>query len=312
MKDAWNFEAAGGGKNLMDSSSTRAQRANDVYEAFRRSGFSDNQARALTAQINRENSLRPDIMFGTHTDPANKALNVGILSWQGSRAPKALEFLRERGVLDEQGRMIPGQAALQAQTDFIRQEMEQQPEYRRTRKLFLENPNVDPETAAVVLGDNYIRWRRTDPEYSGSGNRAIAEGYRLLGESNTTPEARRAQYGLGDRDPGTTAQVLRAVQSGAMTMDEAGRFVSEDLLEGIEGGSAYDLLQDRRADEAQGMAMLGKGLQMLNTPQNEAPTLRALPMRLSPGRPSATPGTQAIGRFGLEGLLGGNPLLGIR
>ena len=130
--------------------------------------------------------------------------------------------------------------------------------------------------------------------------------------SEATPEARRRQYALGDSDPGTMAQVLQAVQSGAMTKAEAARYVSEDLLEGIEGGSAYDLLQDRRADEAQGMAMLGEGLQMLDTPQNEAPTLRALPMRLSPGRPSATPGTQAIGRFGLESLLGGNPLLGIR
>ena len=130
--------------------------------------------------------------------------------------------------------------------------------------------------------------------------------------SEATPEARHRQYALGDSDPGTMAQVLQAVQSGAMTKAEAARYVSEDLLEGIEGGSAYDLLQDRRADEARGMAMLGEALQMLDTPQNEAPTLRALPMRLSPGRPSATPGTQAIGRFGLESLLGGNPLLGIR
>lgn len=154
--------------------------ATDVYRAFRGAGFSDAQAQALTAEINRENSLRPDLLFGSHTDPYNEALNVGMLSWQGSRAPEALDYLRERGLADEAGNITPSFEALQAQAEFIRQEMENNPLYEETREVFLANPDIDPETAHRVLGDDYIRWRRTDPEFRGSGYERIGEGYALL------------------------------------------------------------------------------------------------------------------------------------
>ena len=292
---------------------SRQDAAAAVYAAFRNSGFSDSQARALTAEINRENSLRPQYLFGSHTDAANRATNIGMLSWQGSRADNLQNFLKKRGLMDESGTITPGFDALQAQTDFIRYEMENDPSYRKTRNMFLAQADVDPETAAVVLGDNYIRWRRTDPEYSGSGYNRIAEGYALLGSNQATPEARRVQYGLGGRGPGTSAQVVDAVQRGDMTKSEAGKYISEELLENIEGGSAYDFLQDEKKEKEKGMAMLGRGLEMLAQDETPAPPRpMSLPMRLSPGRASATPGTQAIGRFGLESLLRGNPLLGIR
>ena len=159
---------------------SRRDVATDVYTAFRNSGYSDSQARALTAEINRENSMRQDLIFGSHLDPANNARNVGMLSWQGDRAPRVMEFLREQGALAEDGSINPGFDAIQAQADFIRFEMENDPSYARTRELFLSNPDVDRETAARVLGDNYIRWRRTDPEYAAGGRRAISEGYNLL------------------------------------------------------------------------------------------------------------------------------------
>ena len=159
---------------------TRRDLATDVYTGFRNSGYSDAQARALTAEINRENSLRQQYVFGSHLDPANEAKNIGMLSWQGDRGPAVMDFLRERGVIDEGGRITPGMDAIQAQTGFIRYEMENDPSYAKTRAQFLSNPDVDPETAARVLGDNYIRWRRTDPKYSQSGYDRINEGYALL------------------------------------------------------------------------------------------------------------------------------------
>jgi alkylhydroperoxidase family enzyme len=288
----------------------REEAAAAVYQSFLNSGFSPAQARALTAEINRENSLQERYLFGTHIDPANKATNLGMLSWQGSRAPKAQAFLKKAGALDEQGRIIPGMKALQAQADFIKQEMETQPEYRRTREEFLANPNVDPETAAVVLGDNYIRWRRTDPEYSASGNKAIAEGYQLLGGagaeplSKTTYESRRRQYALGDADPGTAAQVLQAVVAGDMTKSEAGQFVSEELLEGLTGGSAFDILNeekeeasffDRLGDAAAYMDFAGIGqAQQLDTPSRLSTTI-------NPGRQNV--GSSALQRFGIASLV---------
>ena len=162
------------------SSMSRRDIATDVYRAFREAGFSDAQAQALTAEINRENSLRSDLLFGSHTDPSNEAQNVGMLSWQGPRAPAVLNHLRERGLADESGNITPGYDALRAQAEFIREEMENSPLYEETRTTFLANPDIDPETAHRVLGDDYIRWRRTDPEYRGSGYERIGEGYALL------------------------------------------------------------------------------------------------------------------------------------
>jgi hypothetical protein len=290
----------------------RQEAAAAVYQSFLNSGFSPAQARALTAEINRENSLRERYLFGTHTDPKNEATNLGMLSWQGSRAPKVRAFLREAGALDEQGRIIPGMKALQAQTDFIKQEMETQPEYRRTREEFLANPNVDPETAAVVLGDNYIRWRRTDPEYSASGNKAIAEGYELLGGagaeplSQTTYESRRRQYALGDADPGTTAQVLQAVAAGDMTKAEASKFVSEDLLDSVTGKSAYDILNpDEAEEEASLLDRLGDAAKYMDFAGVGQAQQLPSPGRLSTSinRGVSNVGSSALKRFGLASLV---------
>jgi hypothetical protein len=162
------------------SSMPRQDVATDVYRAFREAGFSDAQAQALTAEVNRENSLRSSFLFGSHTDPYNEARNVGMLSFQGPRAPAVLGFLRERGVADEAGNITPGYDALVAQAEFIRQEMETDPLYEATRTTFLNNPDIDPATAHRVLGDDYVRWRRTDPTYRDSGYERIGEGYALL------------------------------------------------------------------------------------------------------------------------------------
>jgi hypothetical protein len=163
--------------------SDRRTAASQVYQAFLGADFSPAQARALTAEINRENSMRPDLLFGSHSDPHNRATNVGMLSWQGTRATRLMDFLRERGQLDERGQIRRTPEALQAQAQYLRWEMENDSSYARTRREFLGNPEIDYDTAHTVLGDNFIRWRRTDPRYRNSGYGRIDEGYRLLGDA---------------------------------------------------------------------------------------------------------------------------------
>lgn len=136
--------------------------------------------------------------------------------------------------------------------------------------------------------------------------------------SNQTTEARRAQYGLGDRDPGTTLDVLKAVQSGDMTKDEAQKYVSEELLQGVEGGSAYDTLQDEKISLGDFMASMEALEQVGRAPETTVISSGAATFPnsrtnlLSARARSARPGSQAIGRLGLESLLANNPLLGIR
>ena len=187
-------------KELFEAGELTSREANalGVYNAFTNAGFSDAQARALTAEVNRENSFQDRYLYGTHTDPYNRASNAGMISWQGPRHDSFMRFMNDQGRIDNSGNLIPGQETLDAQAKFVRYEMENEPSYRRTATEFLGNPDIDPNTAAEVLGDNYIRWRRTDPNYSASGYANLSAGYNTLdralttaGPNYTTPSAFR-------------------------------------------------------------------------------------------------------------------------
>ena len=135
----------------------------DVYDAFRGAGFSNNQARALTAEVGRENGFQSKFIFGTHADASNSATNAGLLSFQGERRTALMDHLRKAGRIDDNGRIVPGPETLLEQAKFIKQEM---PSYARTKREFLNNPNIDPEKASEVLGRDYIKWRYDDPKYA--------------------------------------------------------------------------------------------------------------------------------------------------
>lgn len=137
-----------------------------VYDSFINAGYSDNQARALTAEVGRENSYNPDTLFGSHSDPYNKKTNKGMFSWQGDRGDALMEHMKQKKLLNPNGTMIRSQDALDEMARFSKKEIETNSRYKRTREEFLNDPNIDPEKASAVLGDNYIGWRRTDPAYA--------------------------------------------------------------------------------------------------------------------------------------------------
>lgn len=147
-----------------------------TYKGLLAAGFNSNQAKFLVAEIGRENSYNPNILFAFHNDPAS-GYNAGMLSWQKTRKTKLISDLKKQGLSlgkipeteQEQQRLITAMAR------YIIWEMRNDPLYKRTKKQFLENPNVTNETAIEVLGNNYILWRLTDPDYRAEGlkNRAI-------------------------------------------------------------------------------------------------------------------------------------------
>ncbi len=138
----------------------------DVYNSFRNAGFSDNQARALTAEVGRENGFQGKYIFGTHKDPHNGATNMGPLSMQGDRLVQFREHRRKEGFLNSDGSLKPGQETRNAAAKFYRNEIETNPAYAQTKRELLGHPDLDPEKAAGVLGRNYIRWRMDDPKYA--------------------------------------------------------------------------------------------------------------------------------------------------
>lgn len=150
-----------------------------VMKAFEKAGLSKNQARIITAEVGRENSFDPNVVFGAHTDDSNKKTNVGLLSWQNGREAPLLARLKSKGLYVD-GKIKQSQAALDEMAKYAVHEINTKPEYAATKKTFLSNPNVDYNTATKVLGTNYIRWRYADPEYK-SGHKNRDDFYRQLG-----------------------------------------------------------------------------------------------------------------------------------
>lgn len=151
-------EAAGMVDNNNESVSTsKEQDANQtgVLNAFLKAGFSKNQAVALTAEVGRENSYNSKNLYGYHKDAANGAVNMGMISWQGDRAKRLQAYMQERGLI-QNGKMVRSQAALDAQAEFVKQEINSG-NYDRTKKLF-EQKNLDPEAYAKTLGTDYVKW----------------------------------------------------------------------------------------------------------------------------------------------------------
>lgn len=150
-----------------------------ILQGFKNAGLSLNQARIITAEVGRENSFDPSIVFGVHSDPKNKKQNVGMLSWQNGREVPLLNSLKKNGLI-ENGKIKDDQKSLDLMARYAVHEMRTKPEYAQTKKQFLNNPNVPYKDATQVLGRNFIRWRFDDPEYS-SGHKNRDDFYSQLG-----------------------------------------------------------------------------------------------------------------------------------
>lgn len=127
-----------------------------VYNALIKK-FSKSQALALTAEVGREGGYSSDHLFGTHKDASNNLTNMGMISWQGDRGDKLRAYLAKKGLYKD-GKMVRGQATLDAQAEYLKSEIDNNPAYAKTKKMFADNPNADPEQYAETIGKNLIRW----------------------------------------------------------------------------------------------------------------------------------------------------------
>ena len=226
--------AGGASKKKSSSAAERDANMAAVYQAFLNAGFSTNQARALTAEVGRENGFRSNLLWGSHSDPANRARNVGMFSWQSGRDKKLLKQLQAEGLL-QNGRIVRGQASLDVMAKFARHEMETIPAYRRTKNTFLKNPNVDYNTAKEVLGRNYIRWAYDDNRYA-SGHKSRDTFYNMTGK--LAPAASQ-ESGLG-ANVETTNTVADAPASYTITKPR----ITTPRLPNGSGETQFNILSD--------------------------------------------------------------------
>lgn len=165
----------------------------NVMKAFMKAGLSENQARIITAEVGRENSFDPSVVFGVHTDDKNKKTNVGLLSWQSGREAPLLARLKSNGLYVD-GKIQQSQESLDEMAKYAVHEINTKPEYAATKKTFLSNPDVDYDTATRVLGTNFIKWRYNDSEYK-SGHKNRDDFYRQLGGNPKTWDETKAMVG---------------------------------------------------------------------------------------------------------------------
>lgn len=156
--------AGANGASPAQLSKTQLNRQKMVYDSFRNAGLSDAQARAMTAEVGRENGYQDRYLFGGHSDPANNEYNLGMFSWQKDRGKKLYKHLNSKGLI-KNGKIMQSQEALNEQARFAVNEIQTNKTYSRTKREFLYDPNVSYGKANEVLGNNYIRWRYTDPKY---------------------------------------------------------------------------------------------------------------------------------------------------
>ena len=182
-----------------------------VLQALKNAGLNDNQARILGAEIGRENAFQDKYLWGYHPDPKNGAGNIGIISWQGSRGKGVEQALKNAGLI-QNGKIVKGQQSLDVMAKYLVNEIRTEPNYAKTKKQFLDNPNVDYHTGAKVLGTNFIRWRYNDPEYA-SGHKNRDNFYRQLG--GVTPAGGSATDGtMSAQSTAPTEPVLPVYQAG--------------------------------------------------------------------------------------------------
>ena len=186
-----------------------------VYQSFIRAGLSPNQAKAITAEVGRENDYNSNVIFGSHIDPAARGgaavQNLGMISWNGSRGLALANLLKQRGLMTADGKMVQNQAALDTQTQFAVSEMKGA--YAGKLKHFLNNPDADPETFAQELGKNYVVWAYGQDTIAAKGGGRKAFNWQQH-------DAKRKKYLTSMKDfagVGTPAQSTGVMKSDAKT-----------------------------------------------------------------------------------------------
>lgn len=164
-----------GGKDSAKVSKNSEERQKMMYNALRKAGFDESQALAIGGEIGRENDYS-DKMFGTHIDPAKSKggkdiVNSGVLSWNNKRGENFRKHMRSRGLMDEKGNMPHTQEALDAQADFIMQEMKSSA-FKDKMGGFLSGDETDPKKSAVPLA-KYIGWARGQSTIRGANGTRV-------------------------------------------------------------------------------------------------------------------------------------------
>lgn len=281
-----------------------------TYQAFLNAGMSPNQARAITAEVGRENDFNPSVVFGQHMDANRKVPtpNIGFISWNGARRDALIKDLNRQRLLNSDGTIKRGQQSLDAMARFVVHEIRTNPAYAKTKRQFLDNPNVSYDTASRVLGHNYIRWdmagntiknvgshhAKRDRYYKQLGGVDVAAdpsaAVRLalntiqsFGQPSVNVAAERSPNAvLGDTfQTASAAPLPQAKPVTAVDYDRAFAIPELNLTQGIISGGWLDSLSNKLSANQYGSEQDAAMERMFGNPVADIPSYGSLPSGLN-------------------------------
>lgn len=131
-------------------------RQGQVYNAWKKAGLSEQQAKIMTAEVGREGDYLDKNLFGFHQDHNNGSINMGMLSWQKNRGKELKKYLTELGLF-KNGAIVQSQDSLDAMAAFAVKEM-LGGGYKKTKSQFLTNKNIDAQKAFEIEGREFVGW----------------------------------------------------------------------------------------------------------------------------------------------------------
>jgi len=235
-------------------------------------------------------------------------LFIRLVQQESSFNPNAVSAVGARGL----AQLMPGTAAELGVEDSFDpvQNLRGGARYLRDRLDEFGDPTI--ALAAYNAGPGNVRKYGGVPPFEETreyvqkvGGGYKGTGYATADEDQRTDAAKRRQYAMGDADPGSPSEIIQAYQEGLITEDEFRGFL-EDKKE-TDKVSLGDFMASMEALEQVGRApeptVVSSGAASFPNSRTNLLSARAR---------SARPGSQGLDRFGLESLLNGNPLLGIR
>lgn len=190
------------------------------------------------------------MVFGSHRDSGRD--NYGFLSWNQQRGQNLMKYLTEHGAVKD-GEIIRNQQSLDLMAKFSKDEIREK--YPKTAKEFLDNPNVDYNKAAQVLGGDYIRWDMAGRRIDATSHARRRDRYReqLIGNTEgkdetstparkdapsvTTTQPQSSQYGIGVMNNLTKEDIAKRPghAMGELSVDIPGREKPEVFSAGSGG-----------------------------------------------------------------------------
>lgn len=148
-----------------------------VDDEFSKLGYSPSARLSILGDVGRENSWDRNTIFGGHSDPANRELNRGIISWQKDRRTKLDDFLKKEGVYGRQD-----DDELRGMVRFMDREL--QDEYAGEYKSLKSAASTRDASKALRRYIRYSmdpKYNTPDPDFEAKHNRNWANKARELG-----------------------------------------------------------------------------------------------------------------------------------